>query len=58
MKKVIINLIIECVLEIIMKVMEERRQLKETVKEDAWLAQAVRDAHPQMSDADIVKELC
>jgi hypothetical protein len=58
MKKVIINLIIECVLEIIMKVMEERRQLKETVKEDAWLAQAVRDAHPTMSDAEIVKELC
>ena len=53
-----INLIIECVLEIIMKVMEDRRQLKETLKEDAWLAQAVRDAHPKMSDTDIVKELC
>ena len=58
MKKVIINLIIECVLEIIMKVMEDRRQLKETLKGDAWLAQAVRDAHPKMSDTDIVKELC
>jgi hypothetical protein len=46
------------VLEIIMKVMEDRRQLKETLKEDAWLAQAVRDAHPTMSDTEIVKELC
>ncbi len=65
MKKEILSLIIELVIDIILKVVAEKEQiasdmesLKKQVKNDTWLADNVRKAYPTLSDEKIISDLC